>query len=348
MSPKRLLFLRVQSFGSRSARRRTTLGIMLGAAAVLFSAPTLAVSSPFMNLVPPGLGPRADQNGFVASMVVAFGSVLALAPPPGGVGAPVPASDGYQVTEFDYTDDPLTVTKIANASINGYSGRAESKGSTGTGLGTLHATASMNIARPDFLGLAEARAQTFVSITDLVFVGENGLATGQGTTVDFVVSMALHGTIATNNGFANAKAQVWLLPYDPQRALAPAAAANAQYHETRILDSSGNHTNLILGSFEDLQPFSVYWLHAELSLETAASFLNPAGAGFLTARANADYGNTLRIFIDPGPGNPNATYTTASGFSYLTPAAVPLPATFWFFAPAFVALLARARRGTAR
>jgi hypothetical protein len=72
-------------------------------------------------------------------------------------------------------------------------------------------------------------------------------------------------------------------------------------------------------------------------VETGA-VLNFAVPNTISGTYEAKYGNTVRLFIDPDPANPNATYSTASGQSYLT--TVPVPLSFALACSAALVLLA--------
>lgn len=202
-----------------------------------------------------------------------------------------------------------------------------------------HAISNVSIARPDQRGQVSAHAKSFASFTDLVTVGDNGLHSGE-TNVDFTVSLHVSGILRRKGdvfSFAGASvsAQVWLFAFERFVPLTSfVSGRNAQYFESFSAHSANlNGQSTILGSFTDLSPGSKYWVHAESTVEAAAHWEN----GFtrdLSASASGDYGSTLNVFIDPSPDNPNATYSTASGVSLLSPAPVPLPAALWLIAPA--------------
>lgn len=303
------------------------LQAIMCAAGLLIALPSPAVVAPGIGILPPGLG-GAKWLGWLSNS--SWGAVSATSPPPDNVSAPLVVVDGYDLTSNDYSRDELTETKNTVAEINGYRGQAQS-GAT-VAPGTIHALAKGSIARPEIRGFASADARTFVSFTDVITIGVNG--------GDYKFNLSLAGGFGSSGSDftpkgGTATAQLWLFSFDPFVPLAPfTSGRNAQYYELKSVNSGlVDAQSIVLGTVENLAPGSKFWIHTELELR-AAAFWDSRFSPDLNASASADFSHTLNVFFDPASSDPNATYTTASGFSYLSPAPVPVLAAAWLFVPA--------------
>jgi len=308
-------------------KMRHALQAIICAAGLLIALPAAAVFAPGIGILPPGLG---GQNGLVASQIQVAGSVTADSPPPNNVGAPLLATDSYDLTSNDYSEDELTESRNTAAEINGYRGQAQSSATVKPG--TIHAFTRVDIARPDIRGHVFADARALVSFTDVITVGENG--------GDFKMNLSLSYLFNTSPSpftprGSSARAQLWLFPFEPFVPLAPfTSGRNAQYYELKSVDSGDvNNQSIVLGSVDNLTPGSKFWIHTELELRSTA-FWDNRFSNDLDASTRGDFSHTLNVFLDPASNNPSGTYTTASGLSYLSPAPVPLPATVWLLLPA--------------
>jgi hypothetical protein len=161
---------------------------------------------------------------------------------------------------------------------------------------------------------------------------------------DFDITFAISGSLHTPlppfpPGVASVSARLWIFPFDGVESLAQARFPmnNARYYTEFFESTSGLSQNLEIGSLDGLEPVSKFWIYGVLGVETGA-VLNFAVPNTISGTYEAKYGNTVRLFIDPDPANPNATYSTASGQSYLT--TVPVPLSFALACSAALVLLA--------
>jgi hypothetical protein len=294
------------------------------------------------------LGPGAGQNGITASQVITSGSTQILYLDPG---SSCPTCLSSQVDTFaepttlrEYGPDVVAADKRAFVSANEVSALAESTGSAEPG--TLRARAIARIHRRDLTGRGDASVSTSAAFVDVLTVGDNGNPHGADSGVDFRIELAMGGLLGFSSpfafGHATARAQVWLFPFESGVLPPPGISINGQYYQSglQLLSSDGTSTNptLTLGTFDRLEPNSRYWIFAILEVQANVEHTNIA-LPVTDASARADFFGTVHLFIDPSPNNPGATYTTASGLSYLTPlAAVPEPslAVLWLFGLALV------------
>ena len=286
--------------------------------------------------LPPGLGPFTGQNGLVESEIHLSGSVSTfyVAADNASIAS---FADGYELTSRNYDSDPLTEARTTGVAADGYSASADSNAIASPG--TLRATSTSRIARPDIRGQNFSLARTSASFTDVLVIGSNGLPqtdTANDGLVDFRVRLNLGGTLSGGPepfaSGASAHAQVWLLPYIP--AVTQVSDFNkglflVQYYEfaeqTLLAGGSTTNRSIVLGAFEHLTPGASYWIHALLETEAGTTFGN---ANFLgrNALARADYSNTLEVFLEPSARNPDAQFTSASGATYRAAAATRVDA----------------------
>lgn len=325
--------------GLRDATMQYALRSIINAAVLLFAVPAAAVVAPGIGSLPPGLG---GQNGVVGTQIRVAGSVTATSPPPDNVSAPLVVSDGYDFTSNDFSADDLSEARNAAAQINGFSGQAQS--SAQVSGGALHAFAKGAIARPDVRGVATADARAFASFTDLITIDANG--------GDFDLTLSLSGGFGSSGSVFTPKggsviAQVWLFAFEPFVPLVPfTSGRNAQYYELKSFNSANvDSLSIALGSTDNLVSGAKFWLHADLEIR-ATTFWDSRFSPDLNASATTDFSHTLNVYFDPAPNNPNATFTTASGVSYLSPAPVPIPATLCLLAPVLGGLALLRRKAT--
>lgn len=331
-----------------AARSAGVLRSIFCALALFWSFTAHAALAPLPFEIPPNLGEL--REGLSATHVQVFTSAQSSAPGPDNTS--ISANDSHQqlTRTYNCTTQPLECntdetaeSRTAHAAVNGYLGE-----STSTGVatpGTLRASALARVERPNANGLALAEARTTVSFTDVFFIGSNGDPELTDPTVSFDPKTAVTGSVFSS-GTAAAGAGyeffLWIFPYDATQDFLLAAQfslrRNDMFYSSISNTSFGQTGQFQEGSLNNLNPGSAYWVHAVLRLSAGASAITPFGTA-LSGRAGADLSNTVHVFLDPSPANPKATFTSASGASYLSPvAAVPLPSGFLLFGSALIAV----------
>jgi hypothetical protein len=319
----------------------------------LLALPCAATVIPPLSFSIPGLGAGPGKDGIVASQVITSGSAQILyLDHPGSPGLTAQVDSFPEPTTLrEFSGDIVSTEKKAVVSANGTSASAESTGSAQPG--TLRAKAVARIGRPDLSSTASAITSTSVAFVDVLKVGDNGNPTSVDDRVDYNISLAVGGSLGFSSQFASgsasARAQVWLFPFGDFGVLPPPGSSiNGQYYESAsaLLNQGGSETNanLTLGTFDRLEPDSFYWIFGILEVNASVEY-NNLPLLETTASARADYSSTVHLFIDPSPTNPGASYTTASGLSYLTPVPEPSSAILVTLGMATLGVNFRARKG---
>lgn len=336
-----------------AARIAGVLRSIFYAMALFWSFTAHAALAPLPIEIPPNLGEL--REGLSATHVQVFASAQSSAPGPDNTS--IPANDSHQQLSRTYncTTQPLECntdetaeSRTAHAAVNGYLGESSSTGVATPG--TLRASALARVERPNTNGLASAEARTTVSFTDVFFVGTNGDPELTDPTVSFIPKTTVTGSVfglGTAAASAGYDYFLWIFPYEANQDFLLAAQfslrRNDMFYSSVSSTSFGQTSQFEEGSLNNLNPGSAYWVHAVLRLSAGASALTPFGTA-LSGQASADLSNTVHVFIDPSPTNPNATFSSASGASYLSPVAVvPLPSGFLLFGSAMIAVVCSSR-----
>lgn len=344
------------AFEDVTGRAARGLRSVFCATALLWTLAARAAVAPLPINVPPNLG--EFREGLSATQVNISGSANSSAPGPDNT--LITANDSYSQLSrtFNCTTQPLDCntdesaeSRTAHAAVNGYLGESTSKGVATPG--TLRASAVARVGRPDTNGLASAEATTMVSFTDVLFIGTNGDPELSDSRVSFIPRVGVTGSVFKNGEVpagASYDTFLWIFPYaasqDFEVSAQFALLRNEMFYSALSNNTLNQPSQFEIGSLNNLNPGSAYWIHAVLRMSAGASLITPFGTA-LSGSAGADLSNTVHVFIDPSPVNPNATFSSASGASYLSPVtAVPLPSGLLLFGSAMMATLISNRRSS--
>ncbi|MBK6656904.1 MAG: hypothetical protein IPG43_01525 [Proteobacteria bacterium] len=178
-------------------------------------------------------------------------------------------------------------------------------------FGQLRAMASLSLT-----GIGEGNAEAVVEFWDLIQFHDTKGSSGNSIFQNFTVTWKVDGVV--QGAASGAVAELYVIDSLGMNGPVSQLGQLRGMYRRSIWSAAGNVGNTSIGATEDLTIGTRYWLYGRLHV-------GARGNTDFNAGGSANFMNTAQVFIDPVPGRPELSITSATGFDYRTPAPIPLP-----------------------